>query len=229
MDILDKVAKLLALAHGKGTTPAEAATAAAQAQRLMLKHNIAQADLEQQETSIETSTLWQGGRVVRWKLNLAGGLARLNGCRALVYSAVRAHQGAKIIIVGSESNAAVVRYLFTYLVREIGRLTQNTRHDDAEYAGVSLKAYRSAFRKGAVNAVLGKLRVSREVQRREAQVFHSKALMRIDTHNQKVQKIADTLSNGGHYARSTSKQSYLGHSAGFRAGKNIAIKPGLTQ
>ena len=44
--IIEKIAKLLQLAEGKGTTPAESATAAAQASRLMFKYGIEQAELQ---------------------------------------------------------------------------------------------------------------------------------------------------------------------------------------
>lgn len=225
--IVDRIAKLLNLAEGKGTTPAEAATAAAQANRLMLKHNISAAAVEgaslDEETAeaIERGVLWEGGRVVSWRMTLAGGLARLNCCRILIHSASRYHgTKAKLAIIGRPSNAAVVAYLFAYLGKEIDRLAKA-----ADPGWESARSFRNSFRVAAASTVLQRLRADRAEQRRE--VKQSTALVVVDNHDRDVQAYAKKRT-GGSYRGGGGGSSSAGARAGARAGERIAIRSGLS-
>lgn len=232
--IIDRIAKLLNLAEGKGTTPAEAATAAAQASRLMLKHGIDRATVEghgvdlEPEEEIDREVLWEGGRVVGWVLDLADGLARLHCCRVLIRSAQRSGFGgendpARITVVGTPSNAAIVRYLLTYLMREIDRLAKETDREAAYDAGVSVKSYRNAFRKGAAAEVIRRMRWERNEHRVEIQTSgQTVALARVDSHDQAVQKWVEDNSRGT-YGGGGSVGSRAGLAAGREAGRKISV------
>ena len=244
--MLDTITKLLALAEGKGTTPAESATAAAQASRLMMKYGIEQADVEAHgvdttpDEEIERGTLWEGGRVIGWVLDLAAGLARLHLCRVLIRKASRRHAKgwggdnapnfpARITIVGTPSNASVVRYLLTYLMREIDRLALATDREAAFDAGVSVKAYRNAFRKGAASEVLRRMKWERNEHREEIKAAgKSTALVRVDTHDQAVQRFTDQHAGRGSYNGGGVVGSRSGLEAGKRAGRNIHVSQALS-
>lgn len=136
-EIIEKVAKLLALAAGRGTTPEEAATAAATAQRLMLRHRIEQAEIAQLEADdpIGFSSApvgLEGGaagfvfQTKRWQLDLLKAIGRANGCMPVITRKERSGQWLEL--VGRQSDLEVCRYLWAYLSGEIERLkTEQTR------------------------------------------------------------------------------------------------------
>ncbi len=130
-EVIEKVAKLLALAAGRGTTPEEAATAAATAQRLMLRHRIEQAQLAELEADdpigftsgpaspgqAEPGFLFQ---TKRWQLDLLNMIAATNGCMSVITRKERS--GKWVELVGHRSDLDVCRYLWAYLSGEIERL-----------------------------------------------------------------------------------------------------------
>lgn len=127
-EMIEKVAKLLALAEGKGTTPEEAATAAATAQRLMLRYRIEQADVDEvtnddpmESTEYTPSNYYDGFRYdsQRWEIALFFMIAAATGCYGFTMGR-RAH--ARLTLVGRRGDLEVSRYLWGYLTREIRRL-----------------------------------------------------------------------------------------------------------
>ena len=231
--IIDRIAKLLKLAEGKGTTPAEAATAAAQANRLMLKHNINQATVDGVDLdpsmleAIERGVLWEGGRIVSWRMELACGVARLNQCRVLIHAATRPtharpERRAHLSIIGRPSNSAVVSYLFTFLAREIDRLAKA-----ADHGWESARSFRNSFRVGAVRTVLTRLSEDRDEQRREARFAkQSAALVLVDKHDTDVAAYTKRHASSGTYHGGAGSSS-AGAKAGRSAGERIAIRSGL--
>lgn len=130
-DVIEKVAKLLALAAGRGTTPEEAATAAATAQRLMLRHRIEQAEIAQLEADdpIGFTSPPEGAdggspgfvfQTKRWQLDLLRAIGSANGCMSVITRTERS--GKWLELVGRRSDLEVCRYLWAYLSREIERL-----------------------------------------------------------------------------------------------------------
>jgi hypothetical protein len=225
--VIDRIVKLLKLAEGGGTTPAESATAAAQASRLMLKYHISQAVVDGYNADsaagepIRRGPLWEGGRIVSWVLDLAGGLSRLHGCRVLINRGRRhRHSRAKITLVGREGDAEIVRYLLTYLMREINRLAQAVPTD---------RAYRNAFRRGAAKEVVRRMRAERKSHREEiCKAGHSRALVLVDRRDVSVQKFVNGISTGT-YNSSGHVSSAVGLDAGRAAGRTIAINEGISK
>lgn len=130
-EVIEKVAKLLALAAGRGTTPEEAATAAATAQRLMLRHRIEQAQLAQLESDDPIGFTSAPGSAAetdqgfvfqtkRWQLDLLKAIGSANGCMSVITRKERSGQWLEL--VGRQSDLEVCRYLWAYLSGEIERL-----------------------------------------------------------------------------------------------------------
>jgi uncharacterized protein DUF2786 len=131
-EVIEKVAKLLALAAGRGTTPEEAATAAAAAQRLMLRHRIEQAEVDAVDADDPIGLTSPGGgneeggpegalyQKHRWQLDLLKAIAGANGCMPVIMRKERA--GKWMQLVGRRSDLDICGYLWAYLSREIERL-----------------------------------------------------------------------------------------------------------
>jgi hypothetical protein len=115
--IVERIANLLALAEGT-SNPNEAAVAAAQAQRLMTKHQIKRADIEGSDDDIrhDDEALFTGKRIKSWLIALANGVAKSNGCMTVV---ARDETTNRVFLIGREEDIAVSRALFKYLRREI--------------------------------------------------------------------------------------------------------------
>lgn len=116
--IVERIAKLLRLAEGTNST-SEAATAAAQAQKLMTKYQTKRADIEGDADSDDIhhdqEPLFTGKRIKSWLIALANGVAKSNGCMTVVATA----ETNRVFLVGREEDIAVTRALFKYLRKEI--------------------------------------------------------------------------------------------------------------
>jgi hypothetical protein len=155
-EVIEKVAKLLALATGRGTTPEEAATAAAAAQRLMLRHRIEQAEVQQLESDDAIGFASARGsseagspeaflfQTKRWQLDLLKSIAGANGCMPVITRNERS--GKWMELVGRESDLEICRYLWAYLSGEIQRLK-------AEQTRGWSQARKSHFCLGAVHTI----------------------------------------------------------------------------
>lgn len=147
--VLERVARLLALSDGT-SNPNEAAVAAAQAQRLMTRHRLSRADVVERRDEIRAHgdrPLFVGKRLRSWLLALAQAVTRNNGCFSVL---VRDSSGRKsLVVVGRIEDVDLVRYVFTYVRREIDRVTKHYRR-----AGVFWeRGSETRFRLGAVTAV----------------------------------------------------------------------------
>jgi hypothetical protein len=230
--IVDRVRKLLELAKSDNVN--EAGNAAKQAQILMARHNIAEAtvsalDGEPQE-EIEKDLLHRGDKAyASWKGTLALAVCEANQC--VCY---RTGHGGDMNIVGRPSDANTVRYLFSYLVREIDRLCEA----EASLRGNPGRTWRNNFRHGAVEAIDRRLREAnreaRSAARKEASdgdtLGTGAALVRVDS---AIAKIDQRLREVEDYAArslklragkaSSSRYNPEGREAGRRAGSQIDL------
>lgn len=116
-DILDRIAKLLALA----TSPNEheAVAAATKAQELLLEHNLHLEDIKSEHKSpdllIEQVEIDSYSRRVYWKGFLANVIADANFCKMW-------WMGGRMIVVGRNHNVAIVKSLYEYLTTTVERL-----------------------------------------------------------------------------------------------------------
>lgn len=180
--IIDRIKKLLRLAQSSNVH--EAANAAGQAQRLMEEHRIDQAVLDvgdgdgDQAEPDEPIREWLGqdaihksARLAQWKVQLTVGLASANACRCYI------HNQREICLVGRPSDVATIRYLFTYLVREIDRLCRASCKGEGRIAA-------NSFRLGAVSAIRERLLAGRQEARdaaRKKLQGDTVALVRLET------------------------------------------------
>lgn len=172
---LERVRKLLALAQSDN--PNEAAAAAAAAQRIALEHKLDVAALASHEATPEITreTLDSGTRrrPGAWREIVLAGVSTANGVRAIQETSLEAH---RTWLVGRPDDIATTRYLYTWLVREIDRLT--------DASGERGRSARNAFRVGAASAVAHRL----EETRRRAMRGRESALMRMEVSQEAVER-----------------------------------------
>jgi len=234
--VIDKIIKLLALAEGEGANPNEAAVAAARAAELLERHKLDRADIEasSQEPDEDVTDGGElpgvgGTRIPKWCGLLASSIAAANGCKLLYWS--RQHRvtkkwGRYIVIIGRPSDVAVVKYIHTYVAREIDRLRAEAKDRGEIYGDLQS----NNFRCGAVDAVRMKLneakRETREQFRREGGSSNAIVLVKqrdakVDLwmHN-KFPKLRGGQSWGGSH-------DHDAYAAGKRAGATISMNRGL--
>lgn len=194
--ILAKVQKLLRLSKSNDSAE-EAALAAAKAQELIDKHQLAEALLaldsaeptkgldDEPIVDFESAgaPLDSPKKLDRWRGNLASVVARQNGCR--IY-----FNGSDIALVGRGSDAETVRYLYAYLAREVERLA-------TEQGSGMGRTWRNNFRLGVVETISAKLWAQRRQfesdTRAEARAEGGTALMRIDLALANIDKRGETV------------------------------------
>lgn len=164
--IIDRIRKLLALS--KSTNEHEAAMAAGQAADLMLKHEIEEAalsDAGDEPEHVTDETLDTGKQTVSWKSAVANGLCQSFGCRSYHH---KRSGVSHTLIVGQPSKLATVRYMYAYLVAEIGRLADEAygaEHRECAKSRVpapSARAWKNAFRLGAAHVIYTRLVAQRK-------------------------------------------------------------------
>lgn len=186
--IVERIRKLLALS--KSTNRHEAATAAARAAELMAKHQIAEAALADTTADAIGHEVIDRNKVsVYWKGILACGIAKGFGC-AMYW---RRGVDSKTVVVGRPSDIAAVKYMYAYLAKEVRRLA------DEDYARAqsfgdrrraNARAYKNAFRRGAVEIIARRLERQRQESMASARAVreNKQALARIDRVAQDIER-----------------------------------------
>lgn len=203
-EALRKVAALLRLGNRPGTA-GEANAAVAAAQALMDKYEIEResVNLEQGPSAEADEPLadfsekpegdlgvGEGSRPERWRINLAGNIARANACFTFL-----SWRGSRRTLetVGRPSAVEVVRYLNAWLVSEVSRIR------DLHGAGMG-RVWRREFCEGAVDELSNRLREKHAATVQEIRAEHASnplALMRI---NQAIERIAERHQEAKDYA-----------------------------
>ena len=239
--IIDKIAKLLELSRGRGTTTHEASTAAALAQGLMDRYRLDMATIDRLHATAEDvvcvsdEPLDQMGRPVGWKMSMGAELAALNSCRLVALPSLRRAGAAKLLLIGVGTDTQVVRYLYTYLRREINRLAQSSvrsmRRKRAWWPRQESTLWGTSFRLGAVSEVVRRLRLVKQNERdATAAAGHSTAIVLLDTHEKRVLSFCDVFVRGeGAYGKPPEgfRQDLSAHVAGRRAASTIDIPTAL--
>lgn len=213
-DVMRRVRKLLKLS--KSDNPHEAASAMAQAQRLLLKHGLEASEVEREPSPVADGGAVQVGSVLeRWCMRLADVVARANQCRALFVT--RYPDGVRqkaINMFGRADDLAKARYLYGYYFEETQRLTRI-------HARGRGRTWANSFRHGVIDTLTVALaRVIREV-RAEAS---STALIRLDARGGEVDTfIATEKGPVKHLDTSLTNQDAWARLHGQQAGKTIAV------
>jgi len=149
-DVLSRVRKLLALAGSPNVH--EAAAAAAAAQALIDRHRLAdllraRTDPADAVTDGAEAPIDTARRLRPWRIVLAGGLARANGCVA--YTAARGTE-TELRVAGRAADRAAVAALYGPLARQLEWLS-------ATHGPGRARVWHDSFRVGAAEAVVARL------------------------------------------------------------------------
>ena len=229
--IIDKVRKLLNMTEDKGCSVAEAASAAALAQKLLSEHRLSVADLGEapgmEEKIHNDSFLYEGERIVHWKSDLASTICNVNGCK-MYYSnrygtraSGRYGNLLRYQIIGRDSDIAVVTYFFNYLTAEIDRLA-NQAQRNGQGRG---KTWSNSFKHGASLEVCQRLHLSNKEVRVAAS--NSTALVKLDNKDEEVSNWAEKNLELKKTPRKDSNLDYGAYRQGREAGAGIALNKGL--
>ncbi len=234
---IDRVRKLLALA--KSDNPNEAAQAAARAQEILDRYELDAAMIEstnEEESDHEeienfhdkSAPLYMSGKMPVWRSCLARSISEANGCIVLLYP--RSGGGKTIDIIGRASDVQKVRYLFSYLAREVDRLAER----DGRGCG---RTWINNYRLGAIETVGAALVEAHNKVRadmRSGVAGNSQALMVVNTAIAKVEtrslaarrwakdNIVFGRTSGGYGVRSDPDARERGRKAGREIGINNA-------
>ncbi|MBL0226128.1 MAG: DUF2786 domain-containing protein [Geobacteraceae bacterium] len=152
--VIDKIKKLLALAHSSNEH--EAALAAAHAQRLLARHNLAMADLAPsgqpaQADRVETDV---ARSLPKWVRQLSSGVSSAFDCQAIHHPAT-----GRLTFIGVGADVQVAAYTFTYLDRTVRKLcAAYLKQHAAHTAGRQRELLRHSYYLGAVSTIIGQLR-----------------------------------------------------------------------
>ena len=214
--ILDRVHKLLALATSPNVH--EAALAAARAQALIDAHRLhdllAGAPDDDPITDGADAPLEVARRLRRWRVALASELAALHGCVAYIAADP---DGEAIRLAGRAEDREAVRALWGWLVDRIQWLSAT------EGAGRP-RWWHDAFRVGAVDTIVTRLRQARDEARAD---LDEQALILLDpaltARAAKVERFAaDELRLRPGRALRVDARAY---DAGRRAAEGVALQP----
>lgn len=234
-DILNKIKRLLALSESNN--PHEAAVAAAEAQRLMLKHGIEMAELGQKQ-QVETTSI-DTGQMNVWYRVLAKHVADATFCTIYGEASGQAGKSAgKVVVCGYKDDVAVAVVLLAWLAQEINRLCELgwTREKEHYSDGglPSANAWKKSFRLGCVSTVGQRLQDDRKRQRQELATglpddpARPMALVRLDTYaNDAALAVRKFLSAEG-TRLSSSKAAGPRHGDAFAQGCEAGHRVGLT-
>jgi len=169
----------------------EAALAASKAQEIIDRYNLCIDDIQQgnQPKEVEEAIKDYGWEDpihevcqvdTRWTLRLASTVANLNACR--IYYHTKGSGSAVVKIIGRPSDVSAVRYIFSWLEKEVRRITKQ------ECQGQS-RRYQIDFRTGVVDTISQKLNEQRKETFATVQkeAVNSMALVRIQSSIAKVE------------------------------------------
>jgi hypothetical protein len=168
--LLTKIKNMLALSND-ACNENEAATAAAMAQRFMLKHNLCMADVEDLDAAIseaseitEDQVIAPTGRLPQWKRTLLHSVAHAFGCRTLL-SRQHVWNGPiqrSMKLVGSAEDIAVATATYQYLKQAIDRMV-------SLHASGNGRSYVNAYRIGMAERIGDRLRSQARATRNDLQ------------------------------------------------------------
>jgi hypothetical protein len=153
--VIEKIKKLLALAHSSNEH--EAALAAGHAQRLLAEHNLAMADIEaahrpDKADSIETTV---SKSLPKWLRHLSAGVSGAFDCQAIHHPA-----SGKMTFIGVGADVQVAVYTFAYLDRTVRKLCSSymKRYATDTIANRHREMMRHSYYLGAVSTITTRLR-----------------------------------------------------------------------
>jgi Protein of unknown function (DUF2786)/SprT-like family len=215
--VLERVHKLLALAESDNRHEAEAAAAAAQ--RLMLKHNVALDDagtVTKQYGFREIGRVT--GRVTEWERRL-GNLLRDHFFVDVIWvPAYRIHEqkrGSVMEVIGSPENLDLAAYVYDFMVRTGERLWRAHQSEQ----GIRGNADRRAYLAGVMSGFAQKLRMQEKANIAQGLVWQPAAAR--NAYTRQRHPYLRTISHRGHRQRDV-----FAH--GQKAGREVVLHKGVS-
>lgn len=230
--VTDRIKKLLELS--KSTNEHEAAVAAGHAARLMAEFQIEEADLiaadpqHHQPEPVEEEVIDKDGRRVTWHASLIDGLAEAFGGESVYWGD---ENGTEYRVIAPASAMSAIRYMYSYLTKEIERLTDDAyarEHAECKRSRVeppSARSWKASFRVGAAYRIRTRLTEARKSVRIEAEhAGKSSALMVIDRQYElalalQKKKYPSLFKKNGKMKMSAASNAGASSTSGYMAGR----------
>lgn len=214
--VLDRVHKLLALAESDNRHEAEAAAAAAQ--RLMLRHNLALPTAGESERYSFRQIGRITGRVTEWERRLGNVLRDhffVDVIWVPAFQVDAQRRGHVMEVIGTPENLDLASYVYDFLARTAERLWQ--AHKCAE--GVRGNADRRTYYAGVMSGFAEKLATQARAHKAEGLVWVPHAELKVYT--RKRHPYLRTISHRGQGRRDA-------FSHGQRAGRELVLHKGVS-
>ncbi len=222
-NILIRIKKLLALAN-RNSSVEEAASAMAEAQRLMSKHQIDMATVEDGEPSSVTveAIEQEHGQIVRWRAVLAMAVAEANFCCSVWVQNGRRGHGA-LTFFGAKANVTMAKALFELLVAQIERLTKEAISREVRKAAINARTFGDSFRLGAVLVIRQRLASLNEERDAAVAVSSETALTVIRRNDAAIESAIASLGKLQSTGESRAQVVPNAFKAGKAAGESVHI------
>ena len=246
--ILDKIRQLLTIAEGNGASENESFMAAAQAQKLMIKNAISEAELAQsQKHSVGEEPISREFDLTSWtkddentyteRFYLLVAIASLNNCKALCYTSRGSRGGkvkkltGKVRLVGFKSDVEAVEVLFASMqlhmvnafANEWKRVMAERVAETLHYPGeIPSQKGRGAYRRGFYQGFTTRLTVRLKEAKETIVEPGSGTDLVLRNRGQIVRNCAAAQGNGGVKVRNGQSDG-RGYDSGARAAERVDL------
>ena len=195
MNIIDQIKALLNQTVDNGCTEAEAANAAAVAQKLLTKHRINLVDLQDSVSEqpqynfgyhFENDDFETGGKIASWKHTLFFTICRSNGCRGIVHSDFRPGKqrlvsDKRFIVIGTEQDSVLAKAFYIFLRDVVEDLAK--KNQPSGLGRGQGKSWSTSFKTGCAYAIAARLLDTLE---KEKETSNSTAIVRLDNQDKEL-------------------------------------------
>ena len=226
--VLERIKKLLDLAD-KNPNENEAASAYAQAQKLLSRHKLDAAQVELLTGVPQTSEpifncsvpLYSGKRVIQWKCDLSASIAKLNDCKMYIGNT---REGIQFRLIGRQSDIDIVSYLFESIVAQIEMASASALARGNGHG----KTFTNNFKHAATNEVIRRLMEAKnEVQTEFAKTNGTAAMVLVNSRMDEVEQWQKKNLPLGKRVVQGFRKDFDGWQQGKAAGQKVSLNPGL--
>lgn len=227
--VLERAQKIRELRDRAGT-PEEAAVAAEKLQQLLIKHQIAEYELNRHKTPAERRQevvavefnidegLIKGRRISKgWRRTVAHTAAMAHGCESVHYDGTN-----RIAYVGYKTNVEAAWHMFHYLKNTIIDLTLAgyAEHQAEEGASAtSPRIWHQSFADGAIDIIRRRLEATRAQAEQEAvQTSQALVIMNQDVSDEYARRFPNAKPSKGRIIRDSNA-----YCKGKNAGQNVPL------
>lgn len=210
--VVEKVRKMLALAHDKGATENESQSAMLMAQRLMAKHNItvSDVDVEDDEKEVVHENVTEIQRTIWWKKSLASVIG--GNFRCITYTQRYGNGKSSIVFLGLKEDVEIAKEVFAFAIDSIQHYA-NKYVRKISNEGYSTSGVRNDFMRGYIQGLNKQF---------EEQKANNQELALVLVLDKEVEKARDNMSfRKAQQSKVASARSQKAFSSGFDKGKNF--------